>query len=538
MAFLRLVQRPLHNPALSRLSILQRTFASMSAPISSSAEAVKPASAHTPTRTVLVLGASYAGHRAAQMLSTQLPPDWRVVALERNTHFNHLYAFPRVSVLPGHEQKVFVPYTRIFNPPTGAPAIAKQSIVVQGSLTHLERAQPGQVGRGVARYLPVDTDKEESIAFDYAVYALGSQLPPPINVWSTASSSSSESKNGTLDPSETTSRSEVEETYRDKIAEPQQPGSKKKGMAWLKDTQKKIRDAHSVLVIGGGALGVQYASDIAYLYGTPTTAPVHPQEEPSVPRKKVTLLSSRSLLPRFRPWMHEEAKKRLEALGVEVITDARADLSTLDDSKDASNKDRVIKTLDGRQLQAEVVLFCTGQRPNSSFLEAVEPGVVNESNGMAFVNRHLQLATPSKEGEPQTKQGLNHIFVVGDAADAFDALNAGHTAFEQANYAARNIARLVASERSLENGFAGLSVDDGGDEKQQGWEEWEKRKAELGTELEKYEPEGHRIKVSVGFREAIIQRPTEHITSSEGADDLNTPNMWKNRGLDTADLFV
>jgi len=61
---------------------------------------------HRPTKTVLVLGASYAGHRAIQMLLAQLPADWRVVVLERNTHANHLYAFPRVAVVKGHEEKV------------------------------------------------------------------------------------------------------------------------------------------------------------------------------------------------------------------------------------------------------------------------------------------------------------------------------------------------------------------------------------------------------------------------------------------------
>jgi D-arabinose 1-dehydrogenase-like Zn-dependent alcohol dehydrogenase len=63
---------------------------------------------HRPTKTVLVLGASYAGHRAIQMLLAQLPADWRVVVLERNTHANHLYAFPRVAVVKGHEEKVSV----------------------------------------------------------------------------------------------------------------------------------------------------------------------------------------------------------------------------------------------------------------------------------------------------------------------------------------------------------------------------------------------------------------------------------------------
>jgi hypothetical protein len=42
----------------------------------------------TATKTVVVLGAAYAGRRCAQILSSTLPPDWRLVVIDRNTHFN------------------------------------------------------------------------------------------------------------------------------------------------------------------------------------------------------------------------------------------------------------------------------------------------------------------------------------------------------------------------------------------------------------------------------------------------------------------
>lgn len=43
--------------------------------------------AHT-RNTVVVLGASYAGNRAVNVLVQHLPPSWRVIVLERNTHAN------------------------------------------------------------------------------------------------------------------------------------------------------------------------------------------------------------------------------------------------------------------------------------------------------------------------------------------------------------------------------------------------------------------------------------------------------------------
>lgn len=49
-------------------------------------------------RTVVVLGASYAGYTGAQSLSTLLPCNWRVVVIERNTHANR-------KTLQSHETK-------------------------------------------------------------------------------------------------------------------------------------------------------------------------------------------------------------------------------------------------------------------------------------------------------------------------------------------------------------------------------------------------------------------------------------------------
>lgn len=40
------------------------------------------------TKTVVVLGGAYGGMGATASLAKYLPSDWRVVAIERNTHAN------------------------------------------------------------------------------------------------------------------------------------------------------------------------------------------------------------------------------------------------------------------------------------------------------------------------------------------------------------------------------------------------------------------------------------------------------------------
>ena len=61
--------------------------------------------------------------------------------------------------------------------------------------------------------------------------------------------------------------------------------------------------------------------------------------------------------------------------------------------------------------------MCTGQKPNTETLRALEPTLLNEE-GRVRVARTLQLESPV----------FAHMFAVGDCADAFGALCAGHTA--------------------------------------------------------------------------------------------------------------
>lgn len=43
-------------------------------------------------KTVVVLGASYGGARAARLLALSLPAGWRLVVIDRNSHMNREFA--------------------------------------------------------------------------------------------------------------------------------------------------------------------------------------------------------------------------------------------------------------------------------------------------------------------------------------------------------------------------------------------------------------------------------------------------------------
>lgn len=527
-----------------------------------------------------------------------------------------LYAFPRVSVVPSHEQKVFIPYTNIFTSIDGVPAPEHAATaghaLIHGCLVRLDFApkpvRPGALpyGRGVATYRLLQEGaaccrskeaqsaagrgEELSVRYDYLVYALGCNLPPPINVWSTASNAqeveepqSPPQVNGDVNGSSSSSSSPSPAAEAPPVASatccmsslslsnsPSGPtpcrGSKTEGVAWLRTMQSRIRTSRRIVVIGAGALGVQFATDIASLYGTDSYTPARGAVE-GVKPKEVTLLCSRDrLLPRFGAWMHRKALAALQELGVNVRFNARADLNPEALALEAKEgTEKVVRTTGGEELRADLILFCTGQEPTTSYIrEALlraAPGVEGEEDlvaavcdktRLATVNRYLQLAVPpptppSSSGEasngttttsaneepssstsgdpldpttltiaqraagsePLTHPSVANIFVVGDCSDAFGALNAGHTAWGQANTATENIARLIrASEASSP------------------------QPADL--QLEEYKPPPPAIKVSVGLEKTIRQSQGK-FEEKEGAEhckeDLNTGVMWTSRGF-------
>ena len=164
-------------------------------------------------------------------------------------------------------------------------------------------------------------------------------------------------------------------------------------------------------------------------------------------------------------------------------------------------------------------LLCTGQTPNTALLrEAFADSVIADDGpdkGMARVRRTLQLAKPIPaadlsdrlrrlplsdrpvpslspctkdqdpededddkpqieiEEDPATRVAAEHVFAIGDAADAFGAVNAGHNAFFQGEVAARNVLKLVRRAERIA-----------------GAEDWK---------LERYSPGPPAIKVSLGL---------------------------------------
>ena len=519
--------------------------------------------------------------------------------------------FPRYNIVPGHEHKAFIPYTSIFSDApvrgrrlkkaasSGPDRVATQtkedesasqargdthaifmnvSELISNNL-HVGSAQAhkptatadpneedvasdpyayaephlvvcGQVERIRDSYVTVKQNPGDSsakhplwsldtidIPYTHLVYALGSHMPDPLR----------------------------HETY-----------TKKEGIAWMKVNQKRIDESRDIIIIGGGALGVEMATDIASQCKKRGTS------------KNITLIHSRQqLLPNFDVRIHEIAHKELLDLDVHVVLGHR--LATAEGCPLGSNirqiantsmasdvpKDKMdaiasaprqrVRTTLGLELECDLLLMCTGQHPNSEIMAEFSPGSVNPDSRLVRVLPSLQVMLPSpEEAAPQPfsmvppcidcdcfldkkSEGLHrtvgeghsmpphfkNIYAIGDVADAFGALNAGYQAWFMAEVAAENILRDILRVRSTKESDDGpLAPTD-------------------TIPLDSFKPGPPLLKLSIGLDKLLVQGAPERDTSVPGepvrptitmnakqSEDMEPTHAWRMALADTSDLHA
>ncbi|SGZ30921.1 BQ5605_C046g12272 [Microbotryum silenes-dioicae] len=467
-------------------------------------------------RNVIILGGSYSGARAAELFSQTLPITHRVILIDRQSNYlvnacpcgvRNLYLFPRFGVVPNHANKVFIPYTGVMASPgrsSSAPSSKSSSSTTEetessrsgdssdeGGPTRAQcvfiRASVTEVGPG---FVEIDRDLDEEtlgasvsddddiissgrekwrrrrLNWDYLIYALGSTLPAPL-----------------LSPART----------------------KVEGVRFLQAQQERIALSKSVLIVGGGALGIQYATDIADLYNNPANAALRPENSVEG-KKKITLVHSRSrFLPLYKQEVHDEVTRRLDELGVDVIMGERLALPELED--DVSKQPLTSRRVESKTgvLEYDLLLRCTGQKPNSQLLKKSFPDAIN-SQGYVEVRPTLQLDSCN------TKYA-DRMYVIGDVANTH-AIRAGHIGWNQAGIVVQNIMSAVLCGH---------------------------REPSLIT----YEPSPPQIKVTLGLRNSVSEllpsmgaSETQVKMHSDGAVDAGWIHTWTRMGVDAQDPTI
>ncbi|KAM5478534.1 hypothetical protein MaudMau93_008095 [Microsporum audouinii] len=263
-------------------------------------------------KNVVVLGGSFAGVELVNQLADTLPTGYKVALVEKNSHLNYSFNFPRFSVIKGHEHEALIPYDGIAD---GAPAGIFRRI--QDTAVGLTNTQ-------------VILSSGARIDYAFLAIATGSSQPLPVQV----------------------SATERSEACRE-----------------LREVQETIQACHKIAVVGGGAVGVELASDIKDFY----------------PDKDA---------------LQDE-------LGIRVLLRERPKMPALGNMA----KSAKLVFADGRVEEFDLIIGCTGQRPNSAILSSLLPSTISKKSARILVQPTLKVFAGPEPGLE------THIFALGDVAE-------------------------------------------------------------------------------------------------------------------------
>lgn len=224
---------------------------------------------------IIIIGASFAGLEVVRNLLKMSPKGIQIIIIDPRSHFNYCFAFPRLSVIDTNDRgKAFLPFDLIFK------SLSKKSKCKK--IIHLQ-AFVQEFHNG---FIVLDND-EKRLSYDYAIIACGTTQSPPAHLLS----------------------HEKEEACKE-----------------LKQFQAKVYRSHQIGIIGGGAVGVELATDIKTFYED----------------KQVTILHSRkTLLNRFPNTVGEFVYRKLVNLGIHVLLETRFNGS----EKERENYDLLVRLL-------------------------------------------------------------------------------------------------------------------------------------------------------------------------------------------------
>ena len=190
-------------------------------------------------------------------------------------------------------------------------------------------------------------------------------------------------------------------------------GDKSRRLAQLNAERQKYLNAQSVLVVGGGLIGVEFTGDLAYF-----------ARESGNTSIKITLVHSQDQLcpDTFTPKAAAMAMRKLELLGVQVILNDRV--------KKEGN--RVILENAKKQIDAEQVVWATGfYACNSGFMDAK----FLDRKGFIEVDEYFRV-----------KGAENSLFALGDCCDLLP--NSGSQVLGTMGIIGKNISAVLDAQQT------------------------------------------------------------------------------------------
>ena len=168
----------------------------------------------------------------------------------------------------------------------------------------------------------------------------------------------------------------------------------------LKKAHDDAEHADTIILIGGGLVGVELTGELLDMYRN---------------KKIIVIHAAKELIPRNHPKSRAYAKRYLERRGVELVFEEFV--------KEVKNG--VCRTKSGKSFKGDVIFLCTGIKPNSDFV----PKRMRTERGFVEVNDFLQV------------KGAKNIFAPGDV-NAIREEKTAQAAEQGAKIVAHNICAL------------------------------------------------------------------------------------------------
>ncbi|KAJ7561187.1 hypothetical protein O6H91_03G017500 [Diphasiastrum complanatum] len=192
------------------------------------------------------------------------------------------------------------------------------------------------------------------------------------------------------------------------------PATRTERVKYFQTENKKIKSAKTVLIIGGGPVGVELAAEIVVDF----------------PDKKVILVhSGERLLDFLGPKVSKKTLSWLKSKKVEVILNERIDINSLTEST------TTYTTNTGRTITADTHFVAIGKKVGSAWIHESAFKSSLDSNGRLKVDTSLRV------------EGRNNVFAIGDIANT-EEIKQGYLALKHAQLTAENIKKLIKNPDS------------------------------------------------------------------------------------------
>lgn len=312
------------------------------------------------TKTILIIGGSYAGIGLAQRLLKQnlAGTKLKVTIVNPTESFYFNVASPRIIAKPDFfKQEAYI----LSIPELFAKYGSDRFELVVGKATSIETG-----GKKSVTVEEKGSSNPKEVEYDYLVLASGSTTPSM-----TGSGSNS-------------------------VRVPFKASGDDGLLTQIKDAQAIFKDARSVVIGGGGPVAVEFAGELAEAFATDKKQDT-----------QITIISASDgvgVLPLLKPAAQVNAAKILKSKSVKIIPGTKVVQST----QDAPSKKWTITLSNGETLTADAYVAAIGVIPNNEYI----PASFLNDEGFVRVDDQFRVLTSSPSSSD--KAPAEGIYAIGD----------------------------------------------------------------------------------------------------------------------------